>query len=300
MKFSLSQAAMRSLAVRICQVLFWMRGFSLGNRRSRTLIIMTLCGLILAILLLGTQLLGEEGLQIALTSRNQSPSLLHPFGTDWLGRDMFTRTLHGLSLSLWVGLLTASISAVIALVLGTVSATLGGKVDAVMTWLIDVFLSLPHLVLIILIAFAASGGVKGLMISITITHWMSLARLLRAEVIQIKSSDYVQLSFKLGHSPLWIARHHILPHLLPQFIVGLILQFPHAILHESGLTFLGLGLPPEIPAIGIILSESMGYLSTGYWWLAVMPGIALLIAVKTFDILGQSLRALLDPNTSQG
>lgn len=300
MKFSLSQAAMRSLSVRFWRFFFWMRGFSLGNRRSRTLIIMTLCGLILAILLLGTQLLGQEGLKIALTSRNQPPSLLHPFGTDWLGRDMFTRTLHGLSLSLWVGLLTASISAVIALVLGTVSATLGGKVDAVITWLIDVFLSLPHLVLIILIAFAASGGVKGLMISITITHWMSLARLLRAEVIQIKSSDYVQLSFKLGHSPLWIARHHILPHLLPQFIVGLILQFPHAILHEAGLTFLGLGLPPEIPAIGIILSESMGYLSTGYWWLAVMPGVALLIAVKTFDILGQSLRALLDPRTSQG
>lgn len=300
MKFSLSQAAMRSLSVRLWRFFFWMRGFSLGNRRRRTLIIMTLCGLILAILLLGTHLLGQEGLEIALASRNQPPSLLHPFGTDWLGRDMFTRTLHGLSLSLWVGLLTASISAVIALVLGTVSATLGGKVDAVITWLIDVFLSLPHLVLIILIAFAASGGVKGLMISITITHWMSLARLLRAEVIQIKSSDYVQLSFKLGHSPLWIARHHILPHLLPQFIVGLILQFPHAILHEAGLTFLGLGLPPEIPAIGIILSESMGYLSTGYWWLAVMPGVALLIAVKTFDILGQSLRALLDPRTSQG
>lgn len=275
-------------------------GFSLNNRRRRTLVLITLCGLILGILLLGTQLLGKEGLDIALKSRNQSPSLMHPFGTDWLGRDMFSRTLHGLSLSLWVGLSTASFSAVIALLLGGVSATLGGKVDAVMTWLIDVFLSLPHLVLIILIAFAAGGGVKGLIISITITHWMNLARLLRAEVLQLKSSDYVQLSSKLGHSPLWIARHHMLPHLVPQFLVGLILLFPHAILHEAGLTFLGLGLPPEIPAIGIILSESMGYLSIGYWWLAILPGVALLIAVKTFDILGQSLRALLDPKTSQG
>ncbi|MBD0345565.1 MAG: ABC transporter permease [Coleofasciculus sp. Co-bin14] len=271
-----------------------------SNRRSRTFMLIALCAIVLSILLLGTQLIGKAGLEISLQERNQPPTLAHPFGTDWLGRDMFTRTLHGLSLSLWVGLLTASFSAVIALVLGTLSATLGGKVDAFIIWIIDVFFSLPHLVLVILIAFAVGGGVKGLIIAITITHWMNLARLLRAEVLQIKSSDYVQLSSKLGHSPLWVARNHILPHLVPQFLVGLILLFPHAILHEAGLTFLGLGLPPEIPAIGIILSESMRYLSTGYWWLAVMPGIALLLAVKSFDILGQSLLALFDPKTSQG
>jgi peptide/nickel transport system permease protein len=271
-----------------------------SNRRSRTLMLIALCAIILSILLLGTQLIGKAGLEISLQERNQPPTLAHPFGTDWLGRDMFTRTVHGLSLSLWVGLLTASFSAVIALVLGTLSATLGGKVDAFIIWIIDVFFSLPHLVLVILIAFALGGGVKGLIIAITITHWMNLARLLRAEVLQIKSSDYVQLSSKLGHSPLWVARNHILPHLVPQFLVGLILLFPHAILHEAGLTFLGLGLPPEIPAIGIILSESMRYLSTGYWWLAVMPGVALLLAVKSFDILGQSLLALFDPKTSQG
>ncbi|MBD2534697.1 ABC transporter permease [Nostoc flagelliforme FACHB-838] len=271
-----------------------------SNRRSRTLMLIALCAIILSILLLGTQLIGKAGLEISLQERNQPPTLAHPFGTDWLGRDMFTRTVHGLSLSLWVGLLTASFSAVIALLLGTLSATLGGKVDAFIIWIIDVFFSLPHLVLVILIAFALGGGVKGLIIAITITHWMNLARLLRAEVLQIKSSDYVQLSSKLGHSSLWIARNHILPHLVPQFLVGLILLFPHAILHEAGLTFLGLGLPPEIPAIGIILSESMRYLSTGYWWLAVMPGVALLLAVKSFDILGQSLLALFDPKTSQG
>ncbi|NJR48440.1 MAG: ABC transporter permease [Leptolyngbyaceae cyanobacterium CSU_1_3] len=277
-----------------------LQGFSLNNRRSRTLLLIALCLVVLGVLLLGTYLIGQAGLDIALSSRNQPPSFAHPFGTDWLGRDMFSRTLHGLSLSLWIGLLTASVSAVIALAIGTLSATLGGKVDAAITWLIDVALSLPHLVLIILVAFAAGGGVRGLLLAIIITHWMSLARLLRAEVLQLKSSDYVQLSSKLGRSPLWIARHHLLPHLLPQFLVGLILLFPHAILHEAGLTFLGLGLPPEIPAIGIILSESMRYLSAGYWWLAVLPGVVLLMAVQAFDILGQSVRALLDPKTSQG
>ncbi|MEM8830876.1 MAG: ABC transporter permease [Cyanobacteria bacterium P01_G01_bin.19] len=272
----------------------------LGNRRRKTLAIAFLCLFVLIVLLLGTQIISTDGLEISLQARNQPPSFAHPFGTDWLGRDMLTRTLHGLSLSLWVGLLTAICSAVLAMVLGTISAIMGGKVDLAITWLIDVFLSLPHLVLIILAAFATGGGVRGLFISIIITHWMGLTRLLRAEALQIKSSDYVQLSSKLGRSPFWIARHHMIPHLFPQFIVGLILLFPHAILHEAALTFLGLGLSPETPALGIILSESMRYLSAGYWWLSVLPGIALLIAVKTFDILGASVRALLDPKTSQG
>jgi peptide/nickel transport system permease protein len=272
----------------------------LGNRRRQTLAIAALCSIILITLLFSTQIIGTAGLEIALTQRNLPPSLAHPFGTDWLGRDMLTRTLHGLSLSLWVGLLTAVVSAVLGLILGTVSATLGGKVDAVIIWIIDVFFSLPHLVLIILVAFAMGGGTQGLIIAIALTHWPSLARILRAEVLQIKSSAYVELSAKLGHSPLWIARHHILPHLIPQFLVGLILLFPHAILHEAGLTFLGLGLSAQTPAIGIILSESMRYLSAGYWWLAVLPGAGLLLAVQTFDILGASLRALLDPKTSQG
>lgn len=272
----------------------------LGNRRSKTLAIALLCLFVLIVLLLATQIISTDGLEINLQAQNQPPSFAHPFGTDWLGRDMLTRTLHGLSLSLWVGLLTAICSAVLALVLGTISAIMGGKVDIAITWLIDVFFSLPHLVLIILVAFAAGGGVGGLFISIIITHWMGLARLLRAEVLQIKSSDYVQLSSRLGRSPSWIARHHMIPHLFPQFIVGLILMFPHAILHEAALTFLGLGLSPETPALGIILSESMRHLSAGYWWLSVLPGIALLIAVKAFDILGASVRALLDPKTSQG
>lgn len=272
----------------------------LGNRRSKTLAIALLCLFVLIVLLLATQIISTDGLEINLQARNQPPSFAHPFGTDWLGRDMLTRTLHGLSLSLWVGLLTAICSAVLAMVLGTISAIMGGKVDIAITWLIDVFFSLPHLVLIILVAFAAGGGVGGLFISIIVTHWMGLARLLRAEVLQIKNSDYVQLSSRLGRSPFWIARHHMIPHLFPQFIIGLILMFPHAILHEAALTFLGLGLSPETPALGIILSESMRYLSAGYWWLSVLPGIGLLIAVKAFDILGASVRALLDPKTSQG
>lgn len=270
------------------------------NRRQQTLWAIVLCLLFLIAIIFSRWIIGNAGLAPALSNRNQPPSLAHLFGTDWLGRDMLTRSLHGMSLSVRVGLLAASFSALIGTGLGVVSGTLGGKVDAVITWVIDVFFSLPHLVLLIMIAFAVGGGTQGVIIAVALTHWTSLARVIRAETLQVSSSDYVQLSHKLGRSPLWIARHHMLPHVIPQLLVGLILLFPHAILHEAALSFIGIGLSPHTPAIGIILAESMRNLSTGYWWLGVMPGFLLLLAVTAFDTLGTNVRALIDPKTSQG
>ncbi|MBD0267323.1 ABC transporter permease [Pseudanabaena sp. FACHB-2040] len=270
-----------------------------GNRRQQTLWIIGLCLFFLVAVILSTWFLGDTGLNPVLAQRNQPPSLAHPFGTDWLGRDMLTRSLHGMSLSLRIGLLAATLSALIAALLGLAAGTLGGWVDGLITWVVDVCLSLPHLVLLILIAFAAGGGTRGVIIAVALTHWPSLARVIRAEVLQVNSSDYVQLSHRLGRSPAWIARHHMVPHIMPQLLVGLILLFPHAILHEAALSFIGIGLSPHLPAIGIILAESMRHLSTGYWWLGVLPGLLLLLSVKAFDWLGENLRTLLDPKTSQ-
>ena len=270
------------------------------NRRTSTLGLIACCMLFYIIVLGASAVIGEEGLKTALKARNTAPTLSHPFGTDWLGRDMLTRTLFGLGLSLQVGLLAATISAVLGTVLGLSAAAFGGKVDLAVTWLVDLFMSMPHLVLMILIAFAVGGGLQGVIIAVAVTHWPGLTRLMRAEAMQLKNADYVQLSARLGHSPWWTARHHLLPHLAPQFIVGLILLFPHAILHEAALTFIGIGLSPHTPAVGIILTESMRNLSTGYWWLAVMPGLALLLTVKMFDVLGENVRTLIDPKTSQG
>jgi peptide/nickel transport system permease protein len=271
-----------------------------SNRRQQTLWGIALCALLLLAIIVSPWVIGDRGLSPLLIQRNQPPSFAHPFGTDWLGRDMLSRSLHGMSLSLRVGLLAAAISALIGTGLGLAAGTLGGWVDAVITWIVDVFFSLPHLVLLILIAFAVGGGTQGVIIAVALTHWTSLARVIRAEVLQVTSSDYVQLSRRFGQSSLWIARHHMVPHVIPQLLVGLILLFPHAILHEAALSFIGIGLSPHIPAIGIILAESMRHLSTGYWWLGVMPGLLLLLSVKAFDWLGENVRSLLDPKTSQG
>jgi peptide/nickel transport system permease protein len=172
---------------------------------------------------------------------------------------------------------------------------MGNVVDRVVAWITDLFLSVPHLVTLLLIAFVLGGGAKGIIIGVALTHWPSLSRVIRAEVLQLRTAPYVAMSRNFGKSRWWIAIRHITPHLLPQLLVGLILVVPHAILHEASITFIGMGLSPHEPAIGIILSESMRYLSSGLWWLALFPGICLLVLVRTFAVLGENLKQWVDP-----
>ncbi|KJF28190.1 peptide ABC transporter permease [Clostridium aceticum] len=266
------------------------------NRRQRTIISTVFAAILLIAIVTGGLLIPSESIVTNLEIRNLSPSLRHPFGTDWLGRDMFARTLKGLTLSLGVGMLASVVSVLIALVLGMLAATMGKTVDGMISWLVDLFLSVPHLVALILIAFTLGGGIKGVVVGVALTHWPSLSRVIRAEVMQLRSAEFVGVSRQFGKSSWWIAIRHILPHLIPQFFVGLVLLFPHAVLHEAAITFLGFGLSPHQPAIGIILSESMRYLSTGMWWLAFFPGLSLLIMVRAFDVLGDNLHMLIDPH----
>ena len=271
---------------------------SRGNRAT-TLVACIVAACALAIVVASGLVLYGQATVTDFTAKNLAPSLAHPFGTDWMGRDMLSRTLAGLSTSVLVGLLAATVSSVIALVLGCAAALGGKRVDAVVGWLIDLMMGVPHIVLLVLISFAIGKGFWGVAIGVAVTHWPSLARVVRAEVLQCRESKFVEVARKLGQSPARIAWRHMVPYVLPQFVVGLILLFPHAILHEAAITFLGFGLPPEQPAIGVILSESMSYLSTGAWWLAVFPGLALMATVLLFDVAGQSLRKLIDPHTAQ-
>jgi peptide/nickel transport system permease protein len=266
------------------------------NKRQKTVLVSIITSAILLAILVSGLLINNDRIVTNLDSRNLPPSLTHPFGTDWLGRDMLIRTLKGMSMSIGVGLIAAASSVMIAVSLGIMAATLGRVVDGIISWLVDLFLSVPHLVMLILISFVLGGGMKGVVIGLALTHWPSLTRVIRAEVMQLQSAEYVQTSRRLGKSRWFIAVKHILPHLVPQFLVGLFLLFPHAILHEAAITFLGMGLSPHQPAIGIILSESMRYLSTGMWWLAFFPGLSLLLVVRAFDLLGERLQSFVDPH----
>lgn len=266
------------------------------NRRQKTIFYILFCIILLSIILICGQFITEDHMPVNFIEKGLKPSKDHIFGTDWFGRDMFVRTIKGLSLSIIIGIIASVSSGIIAIILGVASAVCGKRVDAFVGWLTDVFMGMPHLIFLLLISFVAGKGPKGIIIGIVLTHWTYISRIIRAEVLQIRSSQYVIASKGFGKSNWYIAKNHIIPHIFPQFFVGLILMFPHAILHEASLTFLGFGLSPHQPGIGVILSESLNYLSIGQWWTALMPGLSLLLIVRLFDILGENIQSLYNPN----
>ncbi|MCI8506723.1 MAG: ABC transporter permease [Lachnospiraceae bacterium] len=269
------------------------------NQRKKVVVLTVVMAVLLAAIYAFGIWIPENAVAGSFLEAGLPPSWKHPFGTDALGRDLFLRTLKGMAVSMTVGFGASAVSAVIAAFVGIIAAAGSRAMDTCMNWLIDLVMGVPHTILVILISFAMGRGLKGLFIGIAATHWCSLARLIRGEVLQLRSRQYVAVSRKLGKSSRWILIHHLLPHLAPQFFVGLVLLFPHAILHEASISFLGFGLPPEQPAIGIILSESMRYISTGMWWSAVLPGVTLVLIVLLVDKLGDRLRAVMDPYSAQ-
>lgn len=271
----------------------------LANRRTRTIAIVVAATVILLVVTITGIVMSPSAYQTNFAEKNLAPSAQHLFGTDWMGRDMFARTIKGLATSIYIGLAASVVSAFMALLLGIVAGTMGKKVSEFFNWFVDLFMGVPHLILLVLISILVGKGAKGVVIGVIVTHWCSLGRIIQAEVFSLKSSQYIQASSRMGKSKWWIASRHMLPHVLPQFIIGLILLFPHAIMHEASITFLGFGLPAEQPAIGVILSEAMNYLVTGMWWLALMPGVCLLIVVILFEAIGNNLKLLIDPFSAQ-
>lgn len=267
------------------------------NRRKRVILFLSLSLIYLMAVLIWGAVMDPARYDSDYASKMMAPGLSHLFGTDFLGRDMFYRTIKGLSISIGIAALASVVSSLIALGFGMSAALMGGWYDRFITWCVDLCMGIPHLVLLILISFACGRGVKGVTIAVAVTHWPELTRIVRAEVLQIRSTQYVQAAGRMGKSRLEIAATHILPHVLPEYLIGLVLLFPHAIMHEASITFLGFGVPAEIPAIGVILSESMKYIVSGKWWLAFYPGLMLLIVVMLFDVIGENFKLLWNPST---
>ena len=267
-----------------------------ANLRTKTLVIIALSALIIISIFVCGYFVRD--IPTSFINANQMPSLEHLFGTDWMGRDMFQRTIAGLGLSLMVGFIASAVSTCISIILGLFSS-FNKFADEAVAAIIDLFGSIPHILLIIIVSIMFGGGVYGVIMGVGLTHWTPLARVLRSEVKEIRTKEYIHLSQNLGKSKAWIALKHILPLIVSQIIVGVILMFPHAIMHEAAITFLGFGLPPHEPAIGVILAESMHYLSSGYWWLAFYPGASLLLVVLLFDLIGENVEKLLNPETAQ-
>ncbi|WP_374445012.1 ABC transporter permease [Providencia sp.] len=226
--------------------------------------------------------LSSTDIEMNLLDRRLSPSWVHLFGTDNLGRDLFERTFQGVATSLQIGLIAAVSSGFIALVMAGLSS-MSKVMDYAVRGVIDALLALPHLLLLVLICFTLGGGKMGVIWAVALTHWPKLTLILRSELLRVKQADYIMLSQRIGNSAVYRWRYHYLPMILPQWMVGTLLMFPHAVLHSAALSFLGFGLSPHEPSLGILLSDALRYLSTGAWWLVVFPGVALMGLVLLFD-----------------
>lgn len=215
------------------------------------------------------------GDSISLLSKNLAPSWQHPFGTDWLGRDMLARSLHSLIVSLYIGVSAVLLSGLLSLLLASL-AQINRQWQAIVEFMIDLFMSLPHLLLLLLLSLAFGGQQFGLLMALVLSHWPKLTRLLIYEMKTTTHAPYYQLAQQFGHSRLAVMRRHLLPYIMPQLLMALLIMLPHALTHMAALTFLGFGLNPTEPSIGGLLAQANQYLLLGYWWLAVLPGVLLL------------------------
>ncbi|MGR5144002.1 ABC transporter permease [Photobacterium sp. DNB23_23_1] len=215
------------------------------------------------------------------------PSADNWFGTDVMGRDMWGRTVKGLLLSIQIGGGSALLSGFIALFL-TIIAGLNQRCEWGVSLIIDMFMAIPHLLLLIIMTLALGGGMNGVIWAVALTHWPKLTRLLVEEQRGLLKCQFVQLAGQFGRPKWFILWHHVLPFFLPHCLIGILLMIPHALIHVSGLTFLGFGLEPTTPSIGILLSEASRYMLSGNWWLAVFPGLVLLVVLLLLSVIGQA------------
>ena len=221
------------------------------------------------------------------------PSMEHPFGTDTLGRDVLCRVVYGARISLAVGLLATAISTVIGLVMGALAAYYGGIWDTIIMRLADIFLAFPYTLFVIAMLAVIGPGIQNVFIAIGILGWPSIARVFRSAILSVKENDYVDAARAMGASDARIIARHIFPNSVASIILYATMNIGGAILTESALSFLGMGVVPPDPSWGIMISDGETYLATQPW-LMIMPGIAILTTVLAFTLLGDGLRDALD------
>lgn len=246
-----------------------------------------------AIALVGPALAPYGPTAVDLTARLQAPSLTHLFGTDDLGRDVFSRVLLGARLSLPIGLAVALIGGVLGIALGAIAAYAGGHLEEAVMRTADIVLAFPPLILAMAIAAARGAGVANAMVALVIIWWPQYARLSRGLILVQREQEYVQAARALGHGPARILFGHILPNAAGPIVALLTLDVGNAIITFSSLSFLGLGAVPPTPEWGAMVSA--GRLLIDQWWVSGMPGLAILSVALAFNFLGDGFRDWLDP-----
>ena len=253
---------------------------------------------LLLLALLAPAIATHDPLAQSLARRLQPPSAEHYFGTDALGRDIFSRIVHGARITLLVVLVVVVTVGPIGLLVGTAAGYAGGALDTVLMRVTDIFLAFPRLILALAFVAALGPGIENAVIAIAFTAWPPYARVARAEAMVIRNADFIAATRLQGASPLRIVLRHVLPLCVPSLIVRSTLDMAGIILTAAGLGFLGLGAQPPMPEWGAMIATGRDYIFD-QWWVATMPGIAICVVALGFNLLGDGLRDVLDPKQGQ-
>ncbi|MCX5167462.1 ABC transporter permease [Streptomyces antibioticus] len=263
------------------------RSAGTSRRSTRALRVRTSAALVavtvLAVLLV-PPLVRLDQQAVDLSAKLLAPSWAHPFGTDDVGRDLLLRCVYGLRVSLLVGAAAALTATLIGTAVGATAGALGGWADRALMRVVDTVSSVPHLLLGIFIVAMFRPGVWPVVVSVALTHWLSTARIVRAEVLSLRSRPYIDAAVSGGASRWRVLVRHLLPGVLPQAALAAVLMVPHAMWHESALSFLGLGLPTHTASLGTLIQSARGSLLAGQWWPTLFPG--LFIVVPTLAVAG--------------
>ncbi|MET8569857.1 ABC transporter permease [Streptomyces sp. NPDC004783] len=274
------------------------RSHGTARRSTRTLRLRTSAAIltvtVLAVLLV-PPLVQLDQQAVDLAAKLRPPSREHPFGTDDVGRDLLLRCVYGLRVSLLVGVAAALTATVVGTAVGAAAGALGGWADRLVMRVVDALSSVPHLLLGIFVVAMFRPGVWPVVVSVALTHWLSTARIVRAEVLSLRSRPHIDAAVSGGASRWRVAVRHLLPGVLPQAALAAVLMVPHAMWHESALSFLGLGLPTHTASLGNLIQGARGSLLAGQWWPTLFPGLFLIVPTLAVAGLAGAWRERINP-----
>ncbi|MER6348012.1 ABC transporter permease [Streptomyces sp. NPDC001595] len=270
-----------------------------GRRRATRALRVRVSAVVLAVTVLAVLLvpplvqLDQQAVELA--DKLLPPSPEHPFGTDDVGRDLLLRCVYGLRVSLLVGLAAALTATVIGTAVGAAAGALGGWADRAVMRVVDTVSSVPHLLLGIFVVAMFRPGVWPVVVSVALTHWLSTARIVRAEVLSLRSRPFVDAAVSGGATRWRVTVRHLLPGVLPQAALAAVLMVPHAMWHESALSFLGLGLPTHTASLGTLVQGARGSLLAGQWWPTLFPGLFIILPTLAIAGLAGAWRERINP-----
>lgn len=276
------------------QFSFWIDAWRRFRRQRQAMVGIVMLAILVLAAVFAPYIAPYDPLKVNLKLQFDPPSLQHLFGTDFYGRDVLSRVIHGMRISLIIGFVPSMIAVAIGTVLGLLSGYHGRWTDALIMRLADIILAFPSILLAMVVTYTLGASLYTLFIALSVVGWAEVARVVRSQTLSLKERDFIAASRAIGGGGGRIMFRHILPNSFAPVIVLLTLSIPGAILAEAGLSFLGVGAQPPTPSLGLMVSEGQQYLFKAPW-ASIMPGFAILFAVLAFNFAGDGLRDAMDP-----